>query len=205
MRKMIWVAIAIAAGWAAIFLCVPNAHADPFAYPCQYPGIGYGAEVFGVSGQFCDYPTEVNGSHWHCESGGFRTGGVGLATGNGVSLGAISSLGASGDGCSFRCPDGTIAPAPNPPGDWKSYLIPRLNFCRDHSDPKGPTSALVSIDEGAKPPPPGAVQPGQEPEVPEQQPPDPPVPLAQDPPQLTGELPIPPIPGLPALPGIPLP
>lgn len=179
-----------------------KAHADPFAYPCQYPGVGFGAEVFGVSGQFCDYPTEANGSHWHCESGGFRTGGIGLATGNGVSLGAISSLGASGDGCSFRCPDGMIAPTPNPPGDWKTYLVPRLNFCKDHAAPNGPTSAIVSIDEGKEPPPPGVVQPG---EVPEQQPPDPGPPGLPEPLQPQGELPLPPLPGLPGIPTLPLP
>lgn len=182
----------------------PEAKADPFGYPCQYPGIGFGAEIFGISGQFCDYPTEANGTHWHCESGGLRTGGVGVATSQGVSLGALASLGASGEGCSFRCPDGTVAPSPNPPGDWKTYLIPRLSFCKDHAVPAGPTSALVSIDEGAKPPPPGTIQPGQEPDIPEQQPPEPPQqPLGE--PQPQGEIPIPPVPGIPALPVIPLP
>lgn len=199
MKKM----LIVAGMFLAFIFSAGVANADPFAYPCQYPGVGFGAEVFGVSGQFCDYPTEVNGSHWHCESGGFRTGGVGVATSQGVSLGALASLGASGDGCSFRCPDGTVAPAPNPPGDWKTYLIPRLNFCKEHANPNGPTSAIVSIEEGAKPPPPGTIQPGQEPEVPEQEPPNPAQPGPSDPPPPQGELPIPAIPGLPALPAIP--
>lgn len=201
MRKIVLVGVFVVTVCAFALSDMATAKADPFAYPCQYPGVGYGAEVFGVSGQFCDYPTEVNGTHWHCESGGFRTGGVGLATGNGVSLGAISSLGASGNGCSWRCPDGTVAPQPNEVGAWKGYVVPRLNFCRDHAAPNGPTSALVSIDEGAKPPPPGTVQPGDE--IPEQQPPDPAPAGLPDSPQAVGDLPIPPTPGLPALPSIP--
>lgn len=203
MRKVILVAMF----FVAFIFSAGVANADPFAYPCQYPGVGFGVEIVGISGQFCDYPTEVNGTHWHCESGGFRTGGVGLATGNGVSLGAISSLGASGNGCSFRCPDGTVAPSPNEVGAWKGYIVPRLTFCREHAIPNGPTSALVDVNEGLHPAPEGIVQPGLELDIPDQQPPGLVEPNSEQPQPNPGTFPIPEIPEipLPGIPAIPLP
>ena len=43
--------------------------------------------------------------------------------GFGVTIPAGDFGGASG-GCSWRWPDNTIGPAPNPPGAWKNYLVP---------------------------------------------------------------------------------
>lgn len=202
MRKIAFTATLFAAMW---FGNPVVAWADAFNYPCQYPGIGYGGGAFGFTMQFCDYPTEANGTHWHCEAGGFNAGGVGLSNGNGISLGAIGNVGGGGEGCSFRCPDGTVAPTPNPPGKWRDYMVARLTFCAGHATPAGPTSELVRIDEGAEPPPPGLVQPGDLPEP--QQPPDPAAPQPPDDPGPAGGLPIPvPLPEVPGgVPAIPLP
>ena len=82
-------------------------------------------DVLGAFGRGCDMPTEINGSHWHCEAGGFGAGGFGVAQ-QGISLGVLSNLGAGGASCSWRCPAGSVAPAPpNPPGAWQARLIVR--------------------------------------------------------------------------------
>lgn len=159
MWKIICAATLFAATPLGMLTASAPAHADSFGYPCQYPGVGTGAFVFGAEGQFCDFPTEVNGTHWHCESGGVRLGGLGLAGQNGISLGALGVIGGGGEGCSWRCPDNTLGPAPNPPGGWKEYMVPRLNYCRGHEIAAGGTSALVAPDEGLLPPPPGALPP----------------------------------------------
>jgi hypothetical protein len=198
MRKIIWLAAVLLASAFGFAADTATVHADIFQYPCQYPGVGTGAEAMGVSGQFCDYPTEANGSHWHCESGGFHAGGLGLAGQQGVSLGALSVIGGGGEGCSWRCPDGTLAPAPNPPGAWNRYLVPRLNFCRDHDAPAGPTSALVDPQEGSQAdsgPPPEEPAPPLPPGPPRQGPP---------PPKPQGEVPVP-VPGVPAPIPVPIP
>lgn len=77
---------------------------------------------------FCDFPTEINGSHWHCELGGAA---LQAAVNVGVSIGFLSiggslsgNVGAIGGSCTFRCPDMTIAATPNPPGAWKDYITP---------------------------------------------------------------------------------
>lgn len=182
---------------AAMLCAAPPARADE-EIPCQYPTVGFGVDVIGISGKFCDGPTEINGTHYHCEAGGAHLGGLGLAGSNGVSLGALGSIGGGGWGCSFRCPDGTVGPQPNPPGAWKEYLVPRLNFCRGHDAPAGPTSALVDPNEGFPGPP---VNPDGPP--PPLRGPRPPAP----PPTPEGELPLPPVvpplPALPPLPGLP--
>lgn len=197
-----------------------QAHADAFNYPCVYPGQGIGAEVFNIGGQFCDGPTEINLTHAHCEGGGAHLGGLGLAGQNGISLGAIGAIGGSGEGCSFRCPDNTVAPAPNPPGVWQHQFIDvrviikiGKAFCvrENHLAPAGPTSSLVDPNEGLPNPALAAVG-SPEGDVPfsqvggprEHTPrPGPPTPNGElSIPQLPS---IPPIPQLPGIPGIPLP
>ena len=44
----------------------------------------------------------------------------------GAGIGALS--------CTWRCPDGAMAPAPNPPGLWREYMVVMnsTNFCKDH-------------------------------------------------------------------------
>ena len=123
------------------------------ASQCDYPGVGIGVNVLGINGVFCDFPTEINGSHWHCEEGGVR---LGIGAGSGLS-GEIAGLnvagvgqGIDGESCSWRCPDGVMAPPPNPPGAWKSYLVPMntTNWCKDHMTPNGFWSAPVLPTEG---------------------------------------------------------
>ena len=77
---------------ASVFLPAGSAHADL----CQYPGVGVGAGVILGRGGYCDYPTEINGSHMHCEGGGFGLGGV---------------LGVQGDNGSFTSGRSGIADA----------------------------------------------------------------------------------------------
>ena len=126
---------------------------------CEYPGVGVGANVFVARGAYCDFPTEVNGSHWHCEAGSAGLGGVGVFNGDIGSIG-IGGGGVGGASCSFRCPDNTPAPAPNPPGLWKTYLAPHPNACKDHMDAAGWASEPVRPDEGAGPAAPGVLPPG---------------------------------------------
>jgi hypothetical protein len=148
---------AAALGWAAPADASPNGP----DYPCQYPGVGISANAVGGYGGFCDFPTEINGAHWHCETGGFDAGGIGLAPiGSGVNIGGLSVIGGGGTSCSWRWPDNTPAPAPNPPGAWKNYMIP-MAPPPEHAAPAGPQSELVHPDQGipsgsvATPPPSG--------------------------------------------------
>jgi hypothetical protein len=123
------------------------AHADI----CTYPGVGWGANVLLGRGGFCDYPTEINGSHMHCEAGGFGLGGSGSLNGDNGSLG-IGGSGVGGASCTWRCPDNTLAPAPNPPGAWHTYLVPKPTACAEHMDPAGFPSEPVRADEGGEVP-----------------------------------------------------
>jgi hypothetical protein len=143
---------------------VPVARADAI---CTYPAVGSGSKVFGVHGGWCDYPTEINGSHLHCEGGGVDLGIGGSGQGDAFSIsGAGQGVGIAS--CTWRCPDGVMAPAPNPPGAWKQYLVPMTstNWCRDHMAPDGfwgagvlPTEGLPPVNE--QPPAPGEVLPPQ--------------------------------------------
>lgn len=146
----------------------PAARADYFNYPCNYPFIGMGADVnviVDAGGQFCDGPMEINGSHYHCESGGatVNLGVIGLAPISGVSVGGFggSGVGGSGGSCTWRCPDNTpAARAPNPPAAWIKPLKvdEKNNDCRDHMIPNGSWSAPQGatpegLPPGAPPPP----------------------------------------------------
>src|SRR6202045_1820048 len=67
MKKIITCASMVSFGFcASIFLPAGSAHADL----CPYPGVGSGGGALFAQGGFCDYPTEINGSHMHCEAGG---------------------------------------------------------------------------------------------------------------------------------------
>ena len=199
-----------------------EAKADYFNYPCQPPGVGTGVDIhiiLDASGQFCDGPTEINLSHYHCESGGggVQGGAFSLvpAIGGLLDIGGFggAGLGGGGEGCSWRCPDNSLAPAPNPPGAYKDYIDVRSiikvgkAFCvrEGHLLPAGPTSALVDPDEGFPPPDPKPWQVG-----------DPSIPLVPHPPEEKkpyndddthhqGSVPIPEVPEVPGLPKIPLP
>lgn len=126
------------AGLAALVLFAPVASADvggevPSPGLCEYPGVGsshsIGAGPFtNIYVYYCDFPTEINGSHWHAELAGDM---VQSALSAGVSImffqagGSLSgNLGYIGGSTSFRCPDNTLAEAPNPPGAWKNGIHP---------------------------------------------------------------------------------
>lgn len=173
---------------------------------CPYPGIGVlGTHIGPVGGGFCDFPTEINGAHWHCQGGGFDLGLgiIGNAAGGSGSLGFTQSgAGVGGLSCNWRCPDGVDAPAPNPPGAWQHYLVPMstTNYCRDHMVPNGFWSAAVLPTEGLppvneSPPAPGEQLPPQPvpPPVPTPAPGEPLIPAAPPPPPP----PPPPAPGEP--------
>ena len=130
--------LSMTAAFPVIKLSIPTANAEF----CDYPAVGISANVVAGRGAFCNYPTEINGSHLHCESGSFGFGG---GSGGGLSLDGIGVGGAS---CTWRCPDNTLAPAPNPPGAWESYIVPQPNACADHMEPAGPLSEPVRPDEG---------------------------------------------------------
>ncbi len=135
------VLLPLAAGFSAVTMSAPKAEADY----CEYPAVGYSANLALGTGAYCDYPTEINGSHLHCEGGGF-----GLGGGNFQSF-SIDAFGIGGFSCTWRCPDNTPAPAPNPPGAWETYMVPQPNACADHMEPAGPTSEPVRADEGIPP------------------------------------------------------
>jgi hypothetical protein len=127
---------------------------------CMYPFVGVAANVLFGRGAFCDGPTEIGGQHMHCEAGGFDLGGGLVGSGQNGSFG-LAGGGISGGSCSWRCPDNTLAPAPNPPGAWKSYLVPHPVACKDHMDPNGFWSEPVHEDEGLpSPPEPPQIAPG---------------------------------------------
>ena len=120
MKKIITCASIVFFGFcASIFLPAGSARADL----CPYPGVGSGGGALFAQGGFCDYPTEINGSHMHCEAGGFGVNGIlGGATSGGGTF-AFGGAGIAGLSCTWRCPDGAIAPAPNPPGLWREYMV----------------------------------------------------------------------------------
>ena len=133
---------------------------------CDYPGIGGSNYEAGATAYYCDFPIEENSTHWHCEYGGWNLGGPG---GNGPIGGAFMGFGLTvpaGDfgaaigGCSWRYPDNTVGPAPNPPGAWKNYLVPRPPP-PEHRAP--PTPAAVPVSEPVSEPAPEVnLNPGRE-------------------------------------------
>jgi len=156
-RRALWLVVILVGLFLALTLCSaqPRASADTLA--CPYPFTGVGVEVdvaVQVTGGFCDGPTEINGTHWHCPyalvvAGG---GGIGLAPFQGVTIGGIASGGVGGGGkkCTWVCPDGFESVQPNPPGAWKDYLVvrPGNNSCLGHMAAAGPTSEPVEPDQG---------------------------------------------------------
>jgi hypothetical protein len=127
----------------------PTAHSDYFNYPCNYPFVGQGGDVniiVDAGGQYCDGPSEVNWSHYHCEGGG-ATVNVGALAFTGVGPVSLGGFGGSGIGgryqdCQYRCPDGSVAPFPNPPAAWIKHLVldPKDNDCVGHMGIRGPSS-----------------------------------------------------------------
>lgn len=147
MRKVIML-LALLFG-VGLAMPLASAHADYFNYPCNYPAVGTGAGVnllVQAGGQYCDYPTEVNWSHYHCEGGGatVQLGALAFAGVGPLSVGGFGGSGIGGhlEDCHYRCPDGVEAPFPNPPAMWIKHLVlnPKDNDCVGHMGIRGPTS-----------------------------------------------------------------
>jgi hypothetical protein len=133
---------------------------------CDYPGVGTSDFEAGATAYYCDFPIEENSTHWHCEYGGWNLGGPGgnapvggTFMGFGLTIPAGDFGGAAG-GCSWRWPDNTIGPAPNPPGAWKNYLVPKPPPPEHRAPPTPPAEP--------EPGPPTVVNPnlGDEPQTP---------------------------------------
>jgi hypothetical protein len=168
------------------------AHADYFAYPCNYPFVGQGGSVniiVDAGGQYCDGPTEINWSHYHCEGGGANVsiGALGLVGQGPVSVGGFGGQGIGGryQDCQYRCPDGAIAPFPNPPAAWIRHLVlePKNNDCVGHMGIRGPSSTPIQNQL------PGNIAPGEDAPDGVAVPPAPGVPVTPNPPVLPGPLP----------------
>ena len=168
-RLIVFACTAVLAVLAFIILAcgVSRAGPDgdvPFPGLCDYPGVGAsGLDGLGVFHYWCDFPTEINGSHWHCFYGGAASQGT-----VGVSLifnASISTpVGVLQGSCSFRCPNMTMAATPNPPGQWKVYLKPAT--CHSISpNPDAPVSATPYPREQAPPPQPPQLVPDHTPAV----------------------------------------
>jgi hypothetical protein len=126
---MRWLAALLMA--AIALLSCPPADADiggqiPAPGLCEYPGVG-GSGMAGALvpayWYWCDFPVELNGSHWHCQYAGAA--GIGTI---GVSMifqaGIAGPVGGMVGGCAFLCPDMRLAASPNPPGGWKDAIRP---------------------------------------------------------------------------------
>src|SRR5262249_9681534 len=70
---------------------------------CVYPAVTTVPTVFLVGGAYCDWPTEINGSHMHCEQGGVGVNSE-AAIGGPATLG-LGGAGVGGLSCTWRCPD----------------------------------------------------------------------------------------------------
>ena len=136
MKKIITCASLVLFGFCAS-ISLPAGRLTPT--PARIPALGpVAATLFGQGG-FCDYPTEINGSHMHCEAGGFGVNGILGGPANGGGSFAFGGAGIGALSCTWRCPDGAMAPAPNPPGLWREYMVVTnsTNFCKDHMAPNG--------------------------------------------------------------------
>lgn len=91
---------------------------------CDYPAVGYFGTAVNAVWYICATPVEENGTHWATLYGGWGTQGQGSATAGGMGIGLSINLGGQGGSSLFLWPDGTPGPMPNPPGTWKSRLVP---------------------------------------------------------------------------------
>lgn len=155
-----WVLLKSPMAWAAPGGNVPGPGL------CDYPGVGGSTFEAGVATYYCDFPVEENSTHWHCEYGGWNLGGPagngpigGAFMGFGVTLPAGDVGGADGN-CSWRWPDNTVGPAPNPPGAWKNYLVPKPPPPEHRAPPTPPA------EPESGPPPVVNPNPGDEPQTP---------------------------------------
>jgi fermentation-respiration switch protein FrsA (DUF1100 family) len=124
-----WLALPLWLTAVLVFLAAP-ARADlggavPSPGNCDYPAVGnWGLDGPGVYHWVCDFPTEVNGAHHHCQAGGAATNitlGVSFMF---VNASMSTPTGVMPGICYWACPDLSVSEPPNPPGAWKSYIRP---------------------------------------------------------------------------------
>lgn len=170
-NRWLWALLLGVCSLAGALMLGPTAHADYYNYPCNYPFVGTSADVDVIvhgGGQYCDGPTEINGTHYHCMSGGGGIGGgaIALAPIGGLSFGGFGGSGIGGNmgDCHYVCPDMFRPPDgfPNPPAAWIKPLTvePQNNVCRDHMAPAGPDGAPVPPADVSSPPPGEQLPPG---------------------------------------------
>lgn len=123
MRKVALILMAFA---FAIVVGTPTSSADVGGVPPlpSYPCVGPGGLAAVVPYTYYDCPTEANGVHYHCEQGGPNLSGGAFTGSNGFGIGGLGQFGFVFGGCSWRYPDNTPGPAPNPPGAWRNFLVP---------------------------------------------------------------------------------
>jgi hypothetical protein len=161
-----------------------KARADYFQYPCNYPFVGTSLDakllILDAGGQYCDGPTEINWSHYHCWSGGATVsiGAFAFAPVGPLSVGGVGGSGVGGNGgqCRYVCPDGMLTGFPNPPAAWIKHMVldPKNDDCVGHMGIQGDTSTPLqnqlpgNVAPGDDPPPgvavpaaPGALPEGQ--------------------------------------------
>lgn len=148
-----WLALPLWIVAVLIFAAAP-ARADlggevPSPGTCDYPAVGHSGNYFNVYVYVCDFPTEVNGAHHHCEYGGAMIqgqAGISIAFFNANLSG---NLGVISGWCDWLCPSGERADQPNPPGGWKNFMIART--CKPVGPP--PLSPWGTVDNPNPPPP----------------------------------------------------
>ena len=120
MKVMVCASVVSLGFCASIFLPAGSAHADL----CPYPGIGSGGGALFAQGGFCDYPTEINGSHMHCEAGGFGVNGI------------------IGQATRFCAPLGARAHS-STGGEHRHSFLPRSSYSGSSPHSRGALSALL--------------------------------------------------------------
>lgn len=145
----------------AMVLCAPVADGDVGNVGgvapglCEYPSVCTSGAAFGEYDYSETWPTEVNGSHRQCLLGGAMYSGTAGASAIFFNVSVTSPLGVIRGACWYACPDPWLSDAgfPNPPGSWKSYLVPKK------CEPIGPAPIPINppppADAPPPPPPPG--------------------------------------------------
>jgi hypothetical protein len=137
----------------AVLLSTAVAQADPggnIPAPglCEYPGVGGSGMIMSSYYYWCDFPTEINGSHWHCELGGFAITAIGGVSFMMFSAGISGQVGGINGSCTWRCPDMSMAQSPNPPGAWRDSISPTK--CKTIGP--NPDEVPVAVSEPIPPP-----------------------------------------------------
>lgn len=171
-----WLALPLWLTAVLVFLAAPSRATVDGSVPspgsCDFPSTGTFGASMGEYDYACQFPVEENGSrHTTLFGGGMwqvtASFGVSFMVFN-AGISATVPTGVLRGITYWACPDFSFSDAPNPPGAWKSYLIPKP--CKSI----GPKPDLIR--DGMPQPPPGAPTP-----------PLPPQPEIAPPPPVSGE------------------